>query len=336
MYGTLGRLMLLPLLLLGIAAVTFGLSRATGVDPVLAIVGDRQMDDPAVLAAARAQWGLDRPVPVQFLRYVTNALQGDFGTSFRTRRSVAADLAERLPATLELIVAATVLGSVFGVVLALLSAARPHGLLDGAVRLFAAAGVSLPVFLTGLLFLWIFATWLDWLPGPGRLDARLAAPPATTGLLLVDAAMAGDGAVFRDALRRLLLPAAALGWGIAALVARLLRAALLEDLARLHITAARARGIGGARLLVGHALPNAMVPAVTMISLSFATLVAGAVLTETVFAWPGVGAYALESARALDYPAIMAVTMLGGVALVTSGAAADALQLWLDPRLRER
>jgi peptide/nickel transport system permease protein len=336
MAGTLRRLLLLPVLLLGIAAVTFGLSRATGVDPVLAIVGDRQMEDPEVLAAARAQWGLDRPVPVQFLRYVTNAAGGDFGTSFRTRRSVGADLSERLPATLELILAATILGSTLGVALALLAASRPHGLLDGAIRLFSAAGVSLPVFLSGLLLLWIFATWLGWLPGPGRLDARLAAPPSVTGLLLVDSTLAGDGAVFRDALSRLLLPAAALGWGIAALVARLMRAALLEDLARLHITSARARGIGGARLLIGHALPNAMVPAVTMISLSFATLVAGAVLTETVFAWPGVGAYALESARALDYPAIMAVTMLGGVALAASGAVADAMQLWLDPRLRER
>jgi peptide/nickel transport system permease protein len=204
------------------------------------------------------------------------------------------------------------------------------------VRGFAAAGVSLPVFLAGLLLLWVFASWLDWLPGPGRLDARMATPPAVTGLLLVDAALAGDWPVWRDAARRLILPSVALGWGIAALVARLLRATLVEELQRFHITAARARGLGEGRLLFGHALPNALVPALTLVSLSFATLVAGAVLTETVFAWPGVGAYALESARSLDYPAIMAVTMLGGVALALSGVVADAGQAWLDPRLRNR
>jgi peptide/nickel transport system permease protein len=164
----------------------------------------------------------------------------------------------------------------------------------------------------------------------------MAAPPAVTGLLLVDAALAGDWPVWRDAARRLILPSVALGWGIAALVARLLRATLVEELQRFHITAARARGLGEGRLLFGHALPNALVPALTLVSLSFATLVAGAVLTETVFAWPGVGAYALESARSLDYPAIMAVTMLGGVALALSGVVADAGQAWLDPRLRNR
>jgi ABC-type dipeptide/oligopeptide/nickel transport system permease component len=330
------RLLLLPVLLLGIAAVTFGLSRATGVDPVIAIVGERAMEDPAVVAAARAQWGLDQPVAVQFLRYVANAAQGDFGTSFRTRRAVGADIAERLPATLELVTAAVLLGTLLGAALALLSARWPHGVLDQATRGFAAAGVSLPVFLAGLLLLWVFATWLDWLPGPGRLDARLAAPPAVTGLLLVDAALAGDWAVLADAARRLVLPAAALGWGIAALVARMLRATLVEELARFHITAARSRGFGQNRLLLGHALPNAMGPALTLVSLSFATLVAGAVLTETVFAWPGLGAYALESARSLDHPAIMAVTMLGGVALALSGVVADAGQAWLDPRLRGR
>jgi peptide/nickel transport system permease protein len=330
------RVVLLPVLLLGIAAVTFGLSRATGVDPVIAIVGERAMEDPAVVAAARAQWGLDRPLGVQFLRHVANVAQGDFGTSFRTRRSVGADLAERLPATLELVLSAVLLGTLVGAALALLSARWPHGVLDQAVRGFAAAGVSLPVFLAGLLLLWVFASWLDWLPGPGRLDARMAAPPAVTGLLLVDAALAGDWPVWRDAARRLILPSVALGWGIAALVARLLRATLVEELQRFHITAARARGLGEGRLLFGHALPNALVPALTLVSLSFATLVAGAVLTETVFAWPGVGAYALESARSLDYPAIMAVTMLGGVALALSGVVADAGQAWLDPRLRNR
>ncbi len=330
------RVVLLPVLLLGIAAVTFGLSRATGVDPVIAIVGERAMEDPAVVAAARAQWGLDRPLGVQFLRHVANVAQGDFGTSFRTRRSVGADLAERLPATLELVLSAVLLGTLVGAALALLSARWPHGVLDQAVRGFAAAGVSLPVFLAGLLLLWVFASWLDWLPGPGRLDARMATPPAVTGLLLVDAALAGDWPVWRDAARRLILPSVALGWGIAALVARLLRATLVEELRRFHITAARARGLGEGRLLFGHALPNALVPALTLVSLSFATLVAGAVLTETVFAWPGVGAYALESARSLDYPAIMAVTMLGGVALALSGVVADAGQAWLDPRLRNR
>lgn len=330
------RVVLLPVLLLGIAAVTFGLSRATGVDPVIAIVGERAMEDPAVVAAARAQWGLDRPLGVQFLRHLANVAQGDFGTSFRTRRPVGADLAERLPATLELVLSAVLLGTLVGAALALLSARWPHGVLDQAVRGFAAAGVSLPVFLAGLLLLWVFASWLDWLPGPGRLDARLAAPPAVTGLLLLDAALAGDWPVWRDAARRLILPSVALGWGIAALVARLLRATLVEELQRFHITAARARGLGEGRLLLGHALPNALVPALTLVSLSFATLVAGAVLTETVFAWPGVGAYALESARSLDHPAIMAVTMLGGVALALSGVVADAGQAWLDPRLRNR
>lgn len=317
------RLLLVPPPLLGVAAVTFGLSRATGADPVVSIVGERQMDNAAVVAAARAL-GPGPPAAG-----AVRALRRERRTRRLRHQLPHAPAGRRRPRRAPSGLARAGAGG--------------HGAGDdrgpgpargAAARAFAALGVSLPGFLSGLLMLSLFATALGWLPGPGRLDPRLSPPREATGLLLVDAALAGEWAAWRDAARRLVLPAAALGWTVAAVVARLLRASLLEQMGRRYVTAARARGLPLRGLLLEHALPNALAPVIAVVGLSFATLVTGAVLTETVFAWPGVGSYALESVRALDHPAIMAVTMLGGAALVLSAAASDLVQAAVGPRVR--
>lgn len=328
------RVISLPLLLLGIVSIAFLISHATQGDPLASLVSERQMDNPEVVAAARARWGLDRSLPEQYLIYLGNLVTGDLGTSFRTKQPVARDLLARLPATLELVVAAMLIGSLAGIVLGVVAARFRDRPLDHAARLFALTGSSMPVFWSGLILLYIFSVVLGWLPGPGRLDARSAAPVAVTGFLTIDSLLAGDVARFGEALHHLLLPAVVLGWTVMGIVSRLVRASMLDVLGQDYITAARARGAGELRVLLNHALRNALVPTLTIIGFTFAYLITGAVLTETIFSWPGIGSYAVDAARSLDYPAIIGVTIVGGVAFLLSNLVTDIAYAFADPRIR--
>jgi peptide/nickel transport system permease protein len=328
------RLLSLPLLLLGIVSLAFLISHFTQGDPLSAIVGERQMDNAEVVAAAKARWGLDKSLPEQYLIYVGNLLTGDLGTSFRTKQPVTQDLLERLPATLELVIAAMILGSVSGIVFGVLAARFRDRAIDQGARVWALVGSSTPVFWSGLILLYIFSVVLGWLPGPGRLDARAMPPSGLTGFLTIDALLIGDMDLFWDALHHLMLPALVLGWTVMGVVLRLVRASMLDVLNQDYITAARARGAGEIRVLLNHALRNALVPTLTIIGFTFAYLITGAVLTESIFSWTGIGSYAVDAARSLDYPAIMGVTIVGGAAFLLTNLATDIAYAFADPRIR--
>ena len=328
------RLLSLPLLLLGIVSIAFLISHFTQGDPLSSIVSERQMDDAAAVAAAKARWGLDKSLPEQYLVYVGNLLTGDLGTSFRTKQPVSQDLLERLPATLELVIAAMLFGSTTGIALGVVAARFRDRAIDHAARLWALTGSSTPVFWSGLILLYIFSVVLGWLPGPGRLDARMSPPVGMTGFLTIDALLAGDMALFWDALHHLILPALVLGWTVMGIVSRLVRASMLDVLSQDYIVAARARGAGELRVLLNHALRNALVPTLTIIGFTFAYLITGAVLTEAIFSWTGIGSYAVDAARSLDYPAIMGVTIVGGAAFLLTNLITDIAYAFADPRIR--
>ncbi|CAN7562788.1 ABC transporter permease [Mesorhizobium caraganae] len=328
------RLLAMPLLLLGVAALAFCLSHMTQADPLAALVSDRMTNNPEVVAAAKERWGLDKSLPEQFLIYVKNLATGDFGVSFRTRRPILTDIAERLPATLELVIAAMIFGTLSGVMLGIVAARFRDKWADYIARLFALFGSTIPVFWSGLLLLYIFSVQFSLIPGPGRFDPRGEPPSFVTGMYTIDALVAGDFRAFLTALHYLLLPAFVLGWSVTGILARLVRASMLDVLGQDYILAARAKGAGERRTLFKHALPNAMIPTLTIIGYSFAYLITGAVLTESVFAWPGIGSYAVDSARTLDYPAIIGVSLVGAAAFLLSNLITDVAYAFANPRIK--
>lgn len=328
------RLAGLPFLLLGVVTVAFLLSQLSPAEPLASILSERQLSNPEAVAAAKARWGLDRSPVEQYLYYVKNVFEGDLGISFRTKQPVIEDLAARLPATMELVLAALFLGVGSGIVLGVVAARFRDTVVDQLVRLIALFGSSLPVFWSGLAALSIFSVQLGLLPGPGRMNPRAAALDPITGFNTIDAILRGNMASFSDAVTHLILPAAVLGWATTGIISRLVRASMLDVLGQDYILMAKAKGSSGLRILFHHALRNALLPAITVIGYSFAYLLTGAVLTETIFSWPGVGSYAVESARALDYPAIMGVTMLGGAVFVLTNLATDLAYVLVDPRIK--
>lgn len=324
----------MPLLLFGIATIVFIVSRLTPADPLVSIVGERNLTNEVVVAAAKRRWGLDRPVFIQYVTYMKNLLRGDMGTSFTTRKAVLVDLWERLPATLELTIASLVVGVLAGVGLGVAAARRRNKLVDHVARFFALIGSSLPAFWAGLLLLYVFYAKLGWLPGPGRLDPRAPEPGKITGFFTVDSLLHGDLDTFVAAVKHLVLPASVLGWGVVGIVSRLVRASLLDELSMEYVRVARAMGIRERTVVNTHALRNAMLPTITIVAFAFAFLLTGAVLTETVFSWPGVGSYAVDASRNLDFPAIIGVTILGGTAFLLTNLVADVVYAFADPRIR--
>lgn len=328
------RLISMPLLLLGVATMAFFLSHFTQADPLSALVSERQMGNPEVVAAAKQRWGLDRSMPEQYAIYVKNLVTGDLGVSFRTRRPVLTDIAERLPATLELVIFAMLFGTTSGIVLGVVASRFHDRPADYAARFFALFGSTVPVFWSGLLLLYLFTVKFGLIPGPGRLDARADQPPFVTGMFTFDAFLSGQFGTFLDALHHLVLPAFVLGWSVTGIISRLVRASMLDVLGQDYILAARAKGAGEARTLLRHALPNAMIPTLTIIGYSFAYLITGAVLTEAVFAWPGIGSYAVDSARTLDYPAIIGVSLIGATAFLLTNLVTDVAYAYANPRIK--
>jgi ABC-type dipeptide/oligopeptide/nickel transport system permease component len=328
------RIAVMPLLLLGIATIVFVVSRLTPADPLVSIVGERNLGNAQVVAAARARWGLDQSVPVQYLKYMQNLVQGDMGTSFTTRKPVLDDLVDRLPATLELTVTAMIIGVTFGIGLGVLAARKRNGFFDIIARFFALIGSSLPAFWTGLLGLYVFYAKFDLLPGPGRLNPRATPPDKITGFYTIDSLLHGDFTNLRAAVMHLILPASVLGWGVVGIVTRLVRASLLDEFNMEYVRVARAMGLRESTVVNTHALRNALLPTITIVAFTFAFLLTGAVLTETVFSWPGVGSYAVEASRTLDFPSIIGVTILGGLAFLLTNLVTDIIYAFADPRIR--
>ena len=329
------RRLVLSCLVLSIVSVgTFALAQAVPGDPITAIISDRQADNPAVRQALEKRWGLDRPIYVQYVYYVRNLLRGDLGESISKRRPVADELRQRVPATIELTLYAMGFAILVGLPLGTVSAIRHDRWPDHAARFVTLIGTSVPVFWLGLLLLYLFFYRLHWLPGPGRLDVGMKAPETITGMVSLDALLTGNWDVLRSALRHLVLPAIVLGAYAMGIIARMLRSSLLAALGDDYVRTARAKGLVERRVVAGHALRNALIPTVTVFGLTFASLLAGAVLTETIFSWPGIGGFAVTAALKLDYPGLLGVTLVVAVVYVLVNLLVDIVYGILDPRIR--
>ena len=321
----------------GLLLVTFVIGRVVPIDPVLAILGDRATE--AQIAATREALGLNEPLWVQFAVYVGDVVRGDFGQSLVTSRPVIEDVARVLPATLELATIAIVIGVSLGVPLGVASAARRGSWVDQVARVVGLIGYSTPIFWLGLLGLMVFYGRLGWVGGPGRLSTSLEfvydlEVTTRTGAILIDSALSGAWDVFRNALSHVVLPAALLGYYSLAYIARMTRSFMLEQLGRDYVMAARVKGVPEWRVVWVHALGNAWVPLVTVIALSYASLLEGSVLTETVFAWPGLGLYITNALLNADMAAVLGGTVVVGTAFIGLNLMSDAIYRLGDPRAR--
>jgi len=328
------RFLLLIPMLAGITVMSFILSHAVPADPVSANVGEQAAADPAVVAAFRHRWGLDRPLYQQYLIYLWNLIHGDMGRSISTKQPVLLDLRQHLPATIELAVPAMVFGIIVGVPLGILAALNHAKPIDEAALVVAMTGVSMPVFWLGLVAMLVFYAHLGIAPAPGRLTATITPPPFATGFLLVDALRAHRLDVVADWSRHLVLPAAVLSLYGLSRITRVMRGSMLETLDEDYVRTARAKGLRRRSVIMRHAARNGLIPVVTIIGLSFGDLLSGAVVTETVFAWPGLGLYAFSSATSLDFPAIMGVGVTVATVYILVNLVVDIAYALFDPRIR--
>lgn len=320
---------------LGLLAVTFFIGRVVPIDPVLAIVGDRAPEH--VVERVRQEMGFNLPYYQQFLLYVKGVLQGDFGTSVLTTNPVMTDIRRVFPATMELATVGTVIGASLGVPLGVLAAVKRGSLVDQIVRIVGLVGYSVPIFWLGLLALLVFYARLGWVSGPGRIDVVFEYTfTPVTGFYLLDAIINRDWAAFRDIFSHIILPASLLGYFSMAYISRMTRSFMLNELGQEYIVAARAKGLSETRIIWGHALRNAAVPLVTVIALSYAGLLEGSVLTETVFAWPGLGLYITNSLQNADMNAVLGGTIVIGSVFIAINLLSDVLYRMLDPRTRTR
>jgi peptide/nickel transport system permease protein len=328
------RLALSVLVLMIVSVATFSLAHAAPGDPVDAILGERAANDPEIRAAAERHYGFDKPLPEQYITYVRNMFHGDLGESITTRRPVMDDLKQFVPGTIELTLTALIFAVVVGVPLGIIGAIAHNRWPDHLSRFVALIGTSTPVFWLALLALYVFFYRLHWLPGPGRLDTGMRPPDRVTGLITVDAAIRGQWDIFRSSLLHLLLPAIVLGSYAMGIIGRMLRSSLLAAISDDYVRTARAKGLDERSVIVNHALRNALIPTVTVLGLMTASLLAGAVLTETIFSWPGIGRYSVQAALRLDYPALFGVTLFVAFSYVMINLLVDILYGVLDPRIR--
>lgn len=323
----------LLLVVLGVSLITFAISHLIPGDPARLLAGDRASD--AIVAHMRHELGLDLPLYRQYGHYLWQLLQGDLGTSIRTSRPVLEDLRSYFPATLELALCALLLSVLVGVPLGVLSAVYHNRWIDLLARALAVTGISTPAFWLGLGLIVLFYGQLGWLPGGGRLDEGLEPPPGVTGFYLIDSLLAGQPEQFASAVQHLVLPTLTLGFVNLGVVARQIRSAMLEQLGEDYIRTARAYGLSRWTVILRHALPNALIPSITVLGLALGDLLYGAVLTETVFAWPGMGAYVVKSIQSLDFPAVMGFAVLVSFVYVLLNLVIDLLYRAIDPRIGE-
>ena len=318
---------------IGLLFVTFLIGRVIPVDPVLAAVGDRAAAD--VYERTRIELGLHLPLYEQFWHYLVKVLDGDLGYSVLTANPVTEDIKRVFPATLELATVAAFIGISLGVPMGVLAAVHRGRWLDHLIRVVGLLGYSVPVFWLGLMGLLLFYAKLDWVAGPGRLDIFLEdLVDPVTGVILVDSALAGNWEVFMSAVRHLVLPASILGYFSLAYISRMTRGFMLEQLSQEYVITARAKGLSEFRVVWRHALGNAMVPLLTVIALTYASLLEGSVLTETVFAWPGLGLYITNSLLTADMNAVLGGTLIVGAVFIGVNLLSDLLYTVFDPRSR--
>lgn len=328
------RLLVGVLLCLGVTVVSFSLTQVVPGDPITANLGERAAGDPEIVAAFRAKWGLDRSLPEQYIAYVGRLAQGDLGESQQTRRPVSEDLAQYMGATLELAITAITIALVIGVTLRTIASVFRDRWQDQAIRVPSLAAVSIPTFWLALVCLYVFFFKLGRSPGVGRLGPGAVLPPTITGLITVDALLTGNWKTFQDAIGHLILPAMVLSTYTVGSITRFTRAAMLESLGHDYVRAARAKGLSSSAVILRHALRPALAAIVTVTGMAFGRMLAGAVLVESVFSWPGIGLYAYRSALALDLQAIIGVSLLVAVIYITVNLIVDLLYAVIDPRIR--
>lgn len=328
------RLGLLVPLLVGITFITFMVSRAIPTDPVVAALGQQAADHPKIVAFYRAQWGLNKPLPIQYFIYLKHLLHGDLGRSIYTHRPVAEDLLSYMPATIELAIFTILFSVLISVPLGVLAAIKRGTVIDMLVRLLTLIGVAMPIFWLALAALELFYFRLGIVPGPGRLSPLLSPPPRITGLFTIDSLLAGQWSTFGNALAHLILPSLILATWTAGALTRMTRTSMLAVLPQGYLNTARSKGASELYTIVRHALPNALIPVVTIVGLVFGDLLTGVILIETLFSWPGIGRYAYEAAVHADFPAIIGITLVFGVSYSVINLGVDVVYAGLDPRIR--
>ncbi|HEY2270297.1 MAG TPA: ABC transporter permease [Streptosporangiaceae bacterium] len=321
-------------LCVGITLVAFVLTHLVPGDPAAANLGQRAIGDPAAVAAFNHQYGLDRPLPVQYVLYLKNLVHGNLGISEQSHRPVLTDLQEYVPATIELALFAIVLSLVIGIGLGIVAAMYRDRWPDHVIRVISLGGVSMPVFWIALVAFYLLFFKLGWLPGGGRLDPTQSAPTHLTGMFTVDAALHGQWTLFVSALRHLLLPGLVLAIYTVGMLTRFTRASMLEIMGNDYVRAARLKGLPEHVVILRHVLRPALVSIITVAGVAFGSLLSGTVLVENIFSWPGVGQYAYRSAINLDLPAIMGVSLFVALVYIVVNLVVDLLYGVIDPRIR--
>ena len=322
------------LLIWGVTIVTFLLTNLVPTDPVAAILGDRAAADPEIVAQTRQRLGLDEPLIVQYFTYLSNLLHGDLGVSNQTRVPVLESIGQVFPASIELGIGAIVISVLLGLMLGLASALKQNTFIDHAIRTLSLIGISAPTFWIAAVGYYVFFFQLRVVPGAGRLDPWMTPPPRVTGLFTLDSLLAGQTATFANALGHLILPSCVLALFTIGLLTRFSRSSVLDIIKQDYVTAARAKGLPRRTVVFKYIFRGALVPIITVVGLAFGTLLSGAVLTETVFAWNGIGQYAFRGATTLDLPVIMGVGLVIGIVYILVNFIVDLIYGFVDPRVR--
>lgn len=322
---------MLPMLFL-LVSFTFFLLRVVPGDPVRAIYGEKA--NPEVIDRIKTELGLYDPLPIQYIRYIRDVFTGNMGTSILTGKPVFTEVSDRMPATLELTFSSIVIAAFLGITLGTFAGTRRDRPGDFGTRLFAALAYNIPIFWLGLILKLIFAVWLGWFPVSGRFSPRLSAPPHVTGMYTIDSLLAGDLRAFVDAMSHLVLPSLTLGIVLSGFFVRITRVNVIQAMGSDFVEAARARGIPERYVFFRHALKNALVPVITTMGLTFALLFSGAILTETVFSFEGMGRFVFLAISYRDYPAIQGAVVYYGVLMVIISLVIDIVNAFVDPRIR--
>lgn len=325
------KLLLLIPVLFGVSLATFVVMHLFTTDPTEIILGQHATTQR--VEALREELGLNKPMYVQFGDYLSNTVQGNLGTSVITKTSITDELLKRFPATVELALAAIMIATLLGILFGIISAVKQNSVYDYGTMVAALMGVSMPIFWLGLMMIILFSVILGWLPASGRIAIGMQ-PENITGLYLVDSLLTGNMSSFVDAFEHLIMPALALGSYSTAIIARMTRATMLETIRQDYIRTARAKGLTERVVIFKHALRNALIPVVTVIGLQMGSLLGGAVLTETVFSWPGIGSYLVEGIMVSDYPRVQGAVLLVGTIFVLVNLIVDVLYSYLDPRIQ--
>ena len=325
------RLLSLIPVLVGISLLVFLFIHFIPGDPIWVMLGDFATEES--VAELRQDLGLDEPLHVQYVKYVGRLLQGDLGESIHTRNPITSDLATRLPASLELAITAMLIASLIGIPAGVISAMNHRSLIDSLSMVGALIGVSLPIYVLGLFAIWIFAVQLGWLPPGGRLSPDIELE-RITGFHVLDSIVTRNWTALGDSLKHLTIPSIVLATVPMAIIARITRASLLEVFSQDFVRTARSKGLRERSVVTRHVLKNAMLPVITVIGIQFGVILSGAVLTETIFSWPGIGRWVYEAIQKRDYPVVQGMTLFIGVVFLLSSLVVDALYVWLDPRIR--